>query len=498
MHSASTVISGNEKKDAPYHILPFQFKRMPDTEVLMVNECGDFLFIPPADFDIFVRYQMDTAHPRFLDLKSRLFLAQNELNVSLQKIAARYRTRKAFLRDFTSLHMMVITLRCNQRCEYCQVSCADEDAYKYDMAINTARSVVDIILQSPTMHPKIEFQGGEPLLNWDIIAYTVLYAKDIAEQQGKKVEFVICTNLIAITEEQLLFCLKHKIAISTSLDGPEELHDTCRRTRIDGGTYSLFMKKLSLAREILGSDSVDALMTTSACSLNKLKDVVEEYLRQNMNGIFIRSLNPYGFAAEQDVRLGYSMEDFVNKYFEVLDHIIHINRQRFFPEHFATLLFSRILTPFATGFVDLQSPSGAGIGGVIYDFDGSVFPSDEARMLARMGDRHFFLGNVMQNSYSEIFTGQRLKAITTQACVETTPPCAWCVYQAYCGTDPVRNYLETGYEVRNMADSPFCVKHKLIFDGLFTRLRAADDQTQDIIWSWITHNPRLVNRHVNY
>ena len=106
-----------------------------------------------------MRHRLTPADPAFFALKSHLFLAQDELEVSLQKMAARYRTRKSFLRDFTVLHMMVITLRCNQRCEYCQVSCAEEDAHSYDMDIDTAQRVVDMIFRAPSRHLKIEFQG---------------------------------------------------------------------------------------------------------------------------------------------------------------------------------------------------------------------------------------------------------------------------------------------------------------------------------------------------
>lgn len=480
-----------------YHILPFQFKHMPNEEVLLVNECGDFIFLSHQAFDNFIRHQLHEKDPNFFNLKSHLFLAQNELEVSLRKMAARYRTRKSFLRDFTTLHMMVITLRCNQRCEYCQVSCAEEDAQAYDMSINVARRVVDMIFSAPTANPKIEFQGGEPLLNWPVIKDVVIYAEQCAKKTGKKVEFVICTNLTVITKEQLFFCRDHHIALSTSLDGPKFLHDACRKNKAGIGTYELFLEKLSLARAILGHDGVDALMTTSAISLEHLQEVIEEYIQRGMNGIFIRSLNPYGFAAEQAANLGYETERFVEQYLKALDFIIALNHRVFFPEHFATLLFSRILTPFATGFVDLQSPAGAGLSGVIYDYDGSVFPTDEARMLARMNDKHFCLGNVLHDNYHDIFAGKKLKEITSKSCVEITPSCAWCVYQSYCGTDPVRNYLESGKELRNMAKTPFCIKHKLIFDGLFERLRYADNKTHDIIWSWITHNPELVQHDDN-
>ncbi|MDR1677934.1 MAG: His-Xaa-Ser system radical SAM maturase HxsB, partial [Deltaproteobacteria bacterium] len=260
---------------------------------------------------------------------------------------------------------------------------------------------------------------------------------------------------------------------------------------------SLFLNKLDLARNILGPSGVDALMTTTAYSLNYLQDVINEYIRLGFNGIFIRSLNPYGFAAQDEATLGYSMESFVKNYLNTLDYLFELNRKIFFPELMATLLFTRILTPFATGFVDLQSPSGCGISGVIYDFDGSVFPSDEARMLARMGDRYFCLGNVCQDSFKSIFAGSKLKEITLRACVETTPGCAYCVYQAYCGTDPVRNYLETGDELRNMEGSPFCIKHKMIFDGLFSILAQNNEFKNNLIWSWINKNPSLVTHNAD-
>ncbi len=483
------------KNVSEYYIMPFQFKHISNKEVILVNDNGDFIFIEQDAFEKFIRHQLNEEDPNFLNLKSHIFIAQDELEVSLQKSAARYRTRKSFLRNFTTLHMMVITLRCNQKCDYCQVSCAEEYAHAYDMNIETARNIIDMILSAPSEKLKIEFQGGEPLLNWKVIEETVIYAEKQAEKAYKKVEFVLCTNLTIITREQLQFCRDHKVAVSTSLDGPKDIHDAFRKSRSGVGTYDLFMEKLALARDVVGDDGVDALMTTSSLSLGRLREVIDEYMRLGMKGIFIRALNPYGFAAGQAKKLGYETERFVEEYLKAIDYILQINKKTFFPEHFAALLFSRILTPFATGFVDLQSPSGAGISGVIYDYDGSVFPSDEARMLARMNDRHFCLGNVMRDSYNDIFLGNKIKNITEKSCVETTAPCAWCVYQTFCGTDPVRNYLESGSLVRNMSGTNFCVKNKGIFDGLFKLLRLADQKTQDIIWSWITHNPKLAVSH---
>lgn len=236
-------------------------------------------------------------------------------------------------------------------------------------------------------------------------------------------------------------------------------------------------------------------MTTTSRNINNIIEVIDEYIKNGFQGIFIRSLNPYGFAAEKKNELSYDTDLFVKKYFEALDYIIEINKKIFFQEYFASLLLARILTPFSTGFVDLQSPAGAGISGAIYDYDGSVYPADEARMLARMGDNHFCLGNVNTNTYQEIFTGNKLKQIIKHSCVETTIPCAWCAFQTYCGCDPIRNYLETGREERNMITSSFCIKNKAILEGLFDRIKKADSITKDIFWSWLTCNKNLVNRN---
>lgn len=472
-----------------YTILPFNFAKF-DSDFLLVNEAGVHTFLNEADFDAFVRNQLPEESETLDNLESDLFLTTGDVDQAVRKLAARYRSRKEFLRGFTNLHMMVVTLRCNQKCGYCQASSADEDAFKYDMPPETAKDIVDFILSAPTANPKIEFQGGEPTINWPAIVATVARAEEKAPELGKKPDFVICTNLTSITDEQLHFCKDHNIAISTSLDGPCDIHDKHRRTRFDKGTYDTFLRNLDKARSIVG-DRVSALMTTSADSLDRLQEVVDEYVRLGIDGIFIRSLNPYGFAAENARAIGYPMKDFVSKYLAALEYILKLNEKLYFPEYFATLLFTRMLTFRSTGFVDLQSPAGAGIAGAIYDFDGSVFPSDEARMLARMGDRHFCLGNVKDGTFRDIFGGDKLRAITSASCVETTVPCGWCAYQAYCGTDPVRNYLESGKEHRNMAGTPFCQKHKGIMEGLLRILRDADDRRKSIIWSWVTGSPEL-------
>jgi len=472
----------------PYTILPFWFKRYHGAGLLMVNECGEYHFIDYADFDALISYKLPAKSTNMLDLKSKHFVSGQDIDQTIEMTATKHRTRKMFLNNFTSLHMMVITLRCNHRCEYCQVSCEDQDAHKYDMSSAVAKKVVDCIFQSPAPAIKIEFQGGEPLLNWSAITTTVEYAETINKTAGKYLEFVICTNLTLINSDQLDFIKSHGISISTSLDGPQGLHDSNRKLRIGESSYLAFLDKLKMTQEVLGADRVNALMTFTSNSIGRVTDIIDEYVRLGFSGLFLRSINPYGFAAKNVASLGYPMSEFVSAYREALHYIVKLNLEGTrFIEYYTTLLLTRILTPFPTGFVDLQSPSGAGIAGAIYDYNGDVYPADEARMLSRMGDSKFLMGNVFNNTYHDIFMGDIIQDLVKKSCLEIMPGCSSCVYRPYCGADPVRNYLEYKDAVGKRPGSPSCIKHTGIFDLLFGQLRQNDQPTMDVFWAWITN-----------
>ena len=193
------------------------------------------------------------------------------------------------------------------------------------------------------------------------------------------------------------------VSISTSLDGPKELHDRNRCRNVKTATYDVVIRNIRRSQEALGRASVSALMTTTRDSLKHSRAIVDEYLRLDLGSMFIRALNPYGFAIKTQKAIGYSTEEFFDFYKQTLNYIIQVNRQgHFFSEAYTTLLLRKILTPWPVGFVDLQSPTGSGFAVTVYHYDGDVFASDESRMLSEMGDTQFRLGNVHTDSYNEI------------------------------------------------------------------------------------------------
>lgn len=357
------------------------------------------------------------------------------------------------------------------------------------MSQETSRRAIDLVFRSPANPLKIEFQGGEPLLNFELIQLIVAEVEQRAAIEGRLVEFVIATNLAFLSDEVLAFCRAHDVLISTSLDGPAFLHNA-NRPRPGNDSYEVATRSIDRVRTELGYDRVSALMTTSRLSLDYPIEIVDEYVARGFDHIFLRPISPYGFAVRTRSKTGYELDQFLSFYKKALAHIIELNRAGvFLVEDYAKILLTKIFTPFPTGYVDLQSPAGIGIGVAVYNYDGDVYVSDEARMLAEMGDTSFRLGNVYSNSYEELFLSEKLKSLISDTVIESLPVCADCAFQSYCGSDPLENYATQGDVVGHRPSSNF---HKRNFDIIthLIRLYYGDDPfLRQLFWSWINNRP---------
>jgi len=360
---------GYKHNGSSYHLLPFRFKNIDNSTVCIVNDLGEYLFLTPNQLKDLVKKKLDSKENLYKELRVKQFIVDDESQGLLDSYIIKYRTKKGFLDGFTKLHMIVPTLRCNHSCPYCQVSRVSEDKEKYDMDLGTAKNTADLILRCPSKYITVEFQGGEPLLNFSIIKYIVEYIEGRKEESGKSIDYVVCTNLSMLTSEILEFLKKYKIDVSSSLDGQESLHNE-NRPKPENDSYELFLKNLQKARDALGIHHVAVLMTTTRKSLSYPKEIVDEYIKLGFKSIVLRPLNPYGFALKTQKHIGYTIEEFMVFYKSVFEYILQLNKNGIdFQESFAKMILRKILTPYPIGFVDNQSPAGAGVGAVLYNYD---------------------------------------------------------------------------------------------------------------------------------
>jgi His-Xaa-Ser system radical SAM maturase HxsB len=463
--------------------------RWPDGDVLVVSDVGEYLFMKADDFAAFAEGRLDPQSAPYRDLKAKHCLSDSHSTVPLQLLATKYRTKKAFLEGFTSLHLFIVTLRCDHSCGYCQVSRVTEDRQTFDMSPETAERAIDLMFGSPARSLKVEFQGGEPLLNFELIRHVIDLVERRNEQGGRSIQYVVASNLTPLTDEMLAFFRDHSVCLSTSLDGPAFLHDT-NRPRPGRNSHDLTIRQLARAREALGHDRVAALMTTTPLSLKYPREIIDEYVKHGFDSIFLRWISPYGFAVRSGLAQRYAVEEYLTFYKTGLDYIIDLNR-RGTPllEVYTQILLRKILTPFPTGYVDLQSPAGAGISVVAYNYDGDIYASDEARMLAEMGDRSMRLGNVHENTYREVFGGPTLRVLVESSVLESLPGCSECAFAPFCGSDPIFHWATQGDPIGHRPTSAFCGRNMGIFRHLFDLLRSGDEFVRQLFTSWATNVP---------
>lgn len=447
-------------------LMPIRFERLEDDQFLVGNMVGDLTFMTGEELDRLTRLALAPGDGLYERAFENLFVARPAQKSQQQLLALRLRSRLSFLRAATPLHLFVVTLRCEHSCPYCQVSRQSEDRGRYDMGQQTASKALDIALSAPAPLIKIEFQGGEPLLNFELIRWLVPVAKVRAAERGKQLQFVITTNLALLTDEVLEFCDAHGILLSTSLDGPADLHNK-NRPRPGKNSYELAVAGIARIKERLGTGRVGALMTTTEASLGRVEEIVDEYLNRGLDGIFLRPLSPYGFAVKTKQFQKYRGQEWLAFWKRGLRYILDINKAgRHFPEFYSALILRRILSDEPIGYVDLRSPAGAGLGALVYNYDGKVFASDEARMLAEMGDRTFELGDVHQHSYRDLVLSDTLVSAVAASLTQTAPQCAACVFEPHCGADPVYHHATQSDFVGIKPLSDFCARQK----GVITHL----------------------------
>lgn len=468
-----------------YKLLPLRFRRLPwsPDRVLITSLSGDWVTTYWRDLERAVSGQLEPTEPLYADMQARHLIVGDLSRSTLAPLLSQYKTRKAYIQEGPALHIFVVSLRCHHTCAYCQVSRQPLGNVSYDLSQLHAHAAIDRLFEWRSKTLTVEFQGGEPLLHFDRVRELTLAIQARNKTEGRDIRFVIASTLHDLTDEHLAFMREHQFQLSTSLDGPEWLHNA-NRPRPEKDSYRRTVEGIERGRRALGNDAISALTTLTRRSLDAPEAIINEYRRLGFNSIFLRPLSPYGFARKTQNRNGYAIEDFLKFYEVALDHILAVNRQGYaLQEAYAGLLLSQILTPYSHGYVDLRSPTGAALGAVVYDFDGQVYPSDEARMLAAMGDTTFAMGTVYQ-SVSEWLASPAAEKVLSAGVAEALPTCSDCAFAPWCGADPIDHHARQGDLIGHRPTSNFCRKQMGMFDLLLQRLEEASPMDRLTLESW--------------
>ena len=134
---------------------------------------------------------------------------------------------------------------CNLNCSYCFASQGNFHGERAVMSAETARAALDFLVRESGSHYNldVDFFGGEPLMNWDVVKETVRYGRELEKKHNKNIRFTLTTNGVGLNDEIIDFANREMHNVVLSLDGRKEVHDRFRRTINDQGSYDLIVPK---------------------------------------------------------------------------------------------------------------------------------------------------------------------------------------------------------------------------------------------------------------
>ncbi len=270
-------------------VAPFYFRRQKNGTYLITNEFGYYAFLTSEEFTDFYTGKIHTGKlhgDKLQELKQKLFIKDDTYE---DQAVMAYNKKNAFLAYGPSLHMIVTTLRCNHKCRYCHAAVAPMTAKNMDMTRETAEKVVDTIFYTSSPNLTIEFQGGESLVNWEVVQFIVEYARVKATALQKQLTFALVTNLSLMDDEKLTWLLDRGVSICTSLDGDKETHNW-QRTWNDGDSYAKvhhWIQRITEEMEKRGNPGykVGALATWTKPGLKNYKNIVDSYVELGLQTI---------------------------------------------------------------------------------------------------------------------------------------------------------------------------------------------------------------------
>lgn len=166
---------------------------------------------------------------------------------------------------------------CNLRCKYCFASTGDFGHGRKLMTEETAKQAIDFLLthSGTRRNLELDFFGGEPLMNFDVIKKTVDYARKRESEFGKNFRFTVTTNGILLDDEKIKYINREMDNVVLSLDGRKEINDMMRPCSNGKGSFDVIVPKYKKLVEGRGTKDYYIRGTFTKHNLDFAKDVID-------------------------------------------------------------------------------------------------------------------------------------------------------------------------------------------------------------------------------
>lgn len=304
---------------------------------------------------------------------------------------------------------------CNLRCEYCFASQGDFQGSREVMDFETGKKAFDYLIKKSNGRKNLEvdFFGGEPLMNFDIVKKLVYYGRSLEKKHDKNFRYTLTTNCLLLDDKINSFLNKHMDNVVLSIDGRKSTNDLMRKTINNKGSYDLILPKIKRFIEQRGSKAYYVRGTFTRNTMDFSKDI----LHLAKEGFYSLSMEPV--VAEKKYSYAFTKKDIdvINGEYEKLVDIMLDEKEvdfNFF--HFNLDLKN---SPCA-----IKKASGCGAGSEYISITpfGDIYPCHQF-----VGNEKFKLGNL-----NDGITNKALIDEFSNLSVYNKKECEKCFAKYYC------------------------------------------------------------------
>ena len=191
-----------------------------------------------ASLDSYPREELEAAYEEITRLKNEGMLYTEDI---YQKYMTDFKKRKTVVKALC-LH---IAHDCNLACKYCFAEEGEYHGRRALMSLEVGKKALDFLVANSgnRRNLEVDFFGGEPLMNWDVVKELVKYGRSLEKEHNKLFRFTLTTNGVLLNDEVMEFCNKEMSNVVLSLDGRKEVNDKMRPFRNGKGSYDLIVPK---------------------------------------------------------------------------------------------------------------------------------------------------------------------------------------------------------------------------------------------------------------
>ena len=306
---------------------------------------------------------------------------------------------------------------CNIRCKYCFASQGDFKGQRTLMSAEVGKKAIDFLIENSgnRRNLEVDFFGGEPLMNFDVVKEVVDYGRIREKEANKNIRFTMTTNAVLLNEENMNYINENMHNVVLSIDGREEVNDKMRYTINGQGTYDIIIPKLKRMVELRNHQNYYVRGTFTHHNLDFSKDV----LHLADQGFLNVSVEPVVASPEHDYAI--SKEDLptVFQHYEMLaeEYVKRIKEKRGFN-------FFHFMIDLNQGPCVIKRMSGCGAGAEYLAItpEGELYPCHQF-----VGNTDFRLGSVEDNTID-----QSIYNTFSSAHVYNKEKCVECWAKFYC------------------------------------------------------------------